>query len=517
MPEEPDTRSILILSPRQDAARELRSLLEADGSRTIVANSVGPSRKLIQRGDVRLVVLDAEALSDPVDPLAKALREAPVRPSLILIAPEAGLAPDALRDLEPDAILDDPADPGQLRRAVDRLTSDKRPEQALEILGRSDAMREIRETIAQIAATPVNILITGETGTGKTHIAQAIHRGSSRGDHPFLTVNCGAIPETLLESELFGHEKGAFTDARQQREGIFEAADGGTVFLDEIGEMSLSAQVRLLNVLESREITRLGSTRAVKVDVRLIAATNMDLQQAVREGRFRSDLYYRLKVVEIKVPPLRQRPEDLPLLVEQFIEQYAREHGVPPLRFGEDAMDMLRRHSWPGNIRELKNLIERLMVLSPDRQVGPGPVSSVLRDLSGDGADSNQSALPVPLDRASEDSYRDLLYWAVLEVARDVKELKSMLASQRSELHSLPAYNSSFTPVGDAEAEYSEAEVRSTDEAPGDADVIKPLEEVEREAIARALEATDGHRKKAAKLLKMPERTLYRKIRQFNL
>jgi len=525
MSESASRKSALILSTKAELARELREVLESEGWRTIVVNSLGPARKLIQREDVGLVVMDPNELSGSLEQFANALHDADSPVPLVAVAGANGLQPTSILGIEPDAILDLPVEPAQFRRTLDTVLQRSRSDVEDEILGRSDAIREIRETIAQISAVPVNVLITGETGTGKTYIAQGIHKTSTRSAGPFLTLNCGAIPETLLESELFGHEKGAFTDAGSRRQGIFEAAHGGTVFLDEIGEMSPSAQVRLLHVLESREVTRLGSTKPIKVDVRLIAATNLDLQRAVRDKQFRSDLFYRLKVVEIRVPSLRQRQEDIALLVDRFIQDYALEHNVPPVRIAPEGMERLKRHQWPGNIRELKNLIERLMVLSPERDVSSDSVQAILRDLSGgdgnDGSVEEPSNLPVWLGKSPEESYRDLLYWAVLEVARDVKELKSMLAGQRSDLQSLPAFNSSFSAVGDTDAEFSETDENLVDPSRGEPksgiEGIKPLEEVEREAIARALVATGGHRKKAAKLLRMPERTLYRKIRQFDL
>jgi transcriptional regulator with GAF, ATPase, and Fis domain len=215
------------------------------------------------------------------------------------------------------------------------------------------------------------VLITGETGTGKEVIANLLHRRSPRADRPFVSVNCAAFPETLLESELFGYERGAFTGAERRREGRFEVADRGTLFLDEVGEMSPAAQVKLLRVLQERQFTRLGGNRPVNVDVRVVAATNKDLEAGVRAGTFREDLYYRLNVIRLEVPPLRERREEIPSLVEHFLRENLRRHGRGPDGFTAAAMDVLYRHPWPGNVRELKNVVERCAVLSETPQVGP--------------------------------------------------------------------------------------------------------------------------------------------------
>ena len=296
----------------------------------------------------------------------------PEKTLLFVIATQGGTQPP--NALGPDAFLSFPLNATELR---DKLNQN-RDRDAPAIIGRSDAILQIRESIAQIAPTPVSVLITGESGSGKNLIAEAIYRQSARSDKPFLIVNCGAIPETLLESELFGHEKGAFTDARTKRHGIFEAANRGTVFLDEIGEMSPSAQVRLLRVLDAKEVTRLGSTRAIPVDVRVIAATNRNLQRAVSQGAFRQDLYQRLRVIEIEMPPLHARPQDIPLIARHFVQKQSDELRMPPIEFAPDALAVLQQYHWPGNVRELINLIGRLMVLSKTRQISASELASHL-------------------------------------------------------------------------------------------------------------------------------------------
>ena len=507
-------RDALIITADQQLAQALRAELGDGGRRTVVSNSVAPARKLLKRGHIDLLLMDLEAALKSPARVDELLGFSPEAVAFVLLADQEGQQGRAIQGLEPDAILDLPLNPEQLRstlRYMDRKRQSDSP-----ILGRSEAVQQIREMIAQIASTPISVLITGESGAGKDLVAESIHHLSPRQSAPFLTVNCGAIPETLLESELFGHEKGAFTDARTQRQGIFEAADGGTVFLDEIGEMPLSAQVRLLRVLENHEITRLGSTRSIPVDVRIIAATNRELQQAVAQGKFRHDLYYRLKVVEIPVPPLRDHPEDIPILIKHFIQRYGEEHRVPPIDLDAQAMALLQGYHWPGNVRELKNLIERLMVLSVDRRIGASDLTAYLEDFDPPASRFVETAsnLPIHLSKTPEESHRDLLYWAILEVARDIKELKAYLMRSRPEVQPLPVYppeNASLADEG-LEVEYQEADAPS--QSPGE---IKPLRDVEKDAIAHALRATGGHRKRAAQLLDMPERTLYRKIRQYDL
>ncbi len=254
---------------------------------------------------------------------------------------------------------------------------------------RSTVMVEVVEAARRAARTDASVLITGETGTGKEVVATLIHRRSARATRPFVSVNCAAFPETLLESELFGHEKGAFTGAERRREGRFELADGGTLFLDEIAEMSPGAQAKLLRVLQERQFTRLGGTRAITTDVRIVAATNRNLEEAVERKTFREDLYYRLNVVRLEVPPLRERREEIPLLVEHFLGDLRRRHGRAPSGFAPAAMDLLYRYPWPGNVRELKNVVERCAVLCPRDVVEAADVH-----LEGTGGDRNAALLP---------------------------------------------------------------------------------------------------------------------------
>ncbi len=510
-----DQKEALIIVDQPTAlGRDLRAELEELGWQTLVTNSVRPARKLLSENQFDLLILDETLL--PEVQLADILSERSETLPVFVITTQDGTQLQTAPSLDPDALLSYPLIPAELQDALRQ----KRTRPDTTILGRSNAMQQIRESVAQIAPTPVSVLITGESGSGKNLIAEALHRQSARSDEPFLIINCGAIPETLLESELFGHEKGAFTDARTQRSGIFEAANRGTVFLDEIGEMSLSAQVRLLRVLDAKEVTRLGNTAPIAVDVRVIAATNRDLQQAVA---FRQDLYQRLRVIEIEIPPLRAHPQDIPLIAQNIIQKQSDDLRMPPIEFAPDAMNALQQYHWPGNVRELINLIERLMVLSKTRQISALGLAQYL-DIS---PVTEPSYLPVLAGKTPAESDRDLLYWAILEVAKDIKELKAYLMQswQTSPPPSLPVpiYDA---PIEDTEIGYTETEVeaglergttaKAVQPASTEKD-IRPLRDLEREAIANALRITGGHRERTAKLLGMAVRTLYRKIDQYDL
>ena len=244
-----------------------------------------------------------------------------------------------------------------------------------DILGASDAMKEVRELAKQAAASDARVLITGENGSGKEIVARAIHLGSPRADGPFVEVNCAAIPDTLIESELFGHEKGAFTDAVTSRRGRFEAANGGTLFLDEIGDMSLSAQAKVLRAIQEQKIERLGGEKTIETDVRIVSATNQHLEKACAEGRFRQDLFFRLNVIPIHIPPLRERPEDIPLLLCHFLKNL----GAETVELEEDALQFLSSYNWPGNVRELKNLAERIAVMHREGRIGGGALVNLMR------------------------------------------------------------------------------------------------------------------------------------------
>ena len=364
------------------------------------------------------------------------------------------------------------------------------------ILGESLEMKKIVEVIEQVAPTDITVLITGESGVGKEIIARAIHAASNRSKRPLITVNCGAIPEGIMESELFGHERGSFTGASELRKGYFELADGGTIFLDEIGELPLSAQVKFLRILENGEFLRVGSSVPRKVNVRVIAATNKDLELEVRHGRFRADLFFRLRSVNISVPPLRNRPEDIPIFFKRFAEEVSARNNV---RFGgitDDAMQMLKEHHWPGNVRELRNAVESMIVLEKGHTIDPEVVRRHLKDLKLRSDDRN---LPVPFGRSVEQAERELILRALLEIKGNLLELKNFLAGQQAASAS-------------ARVQEDGGYARTAQEAPS-----LSLEDMEHKMIAEALERFKGNRRVAARALNISERTLYRKIKQYGL
>jgi Transcriptional regulator containing GAF, AAA-type ATPase, and DNA binding domains len=341
----------------------------------------------------------------------------------------------------------------QLSAEVMRLKSELHERQETEIIGQAPGIRRAIELALNVASTQTTVLIQGESGTGKELLANLIHYNSGRGDKPYIKLNCGAIPESLLESELFGHEKGAFTDAHTQRKGRFEEADGGTLFLDEIGEMPLSAQVKLLRVLQDGEFTRVGGNEVIKTDVRVIAATNVELQRAVEEGKFRRDLFYRLSVFPITLPPLRERPEDIHLLVFHFLEKYKQKTGRFVAGISKEALRALVNYEWFGNVRELENAIERAVIIASGRQIE-------LEDL------------PEAISKKAFESYAQ----ARQERARAASEGRSLNL---------------------------EIEFPAT------------MEEIERQAIEMALDYTGGDKSRASRLLNIGRKTLYRKLEQY--
>jgi len=297
-----------------------------------------------------------------------------------------------------------------------------------EMVGKSAGLEQIRAEIAKVARTDAKVLITGESGTGKELVARAIHKASGRARGPFEKLNCAALPKDLVESELFGYEKGAFTGATQMKRGRLEAADDGTLFLDEVGDMSLDTQAKFLRAIETGEIERLGATHTISVDTRIVAATNKELPEEIQAGRFREDLFYRLSVVPIHLPPLRQRREDIPLLVEHFGAKLGAEHGRPPRAFTKEAIDRLTKYSWPGNIRELRNLIERILIMTDGETVGTAEVESALPPESDDEP-------PSEIKAARDKAERDTILATLKQCQWNVTEASRRLGMDRGYLH----------------------------------------------------------------------------------
>jgi PAS domain S-box-containing protein len=307
-----------------------------------------------------------------------------------------------------------------------------------DIVGKSDAMRPVFQVINASAAVDSTILITGESGTGKELVARAIHQHSQRKDHPMIKVNCAALPDTLLESELFGHEKGAFTGALSQKKGKFDLADGGTLFLDEIGDMSLKTQAKVLRLIQERCFERVGGTRLVSVDVRIIAATNKDLDEEIRQGQFREDLYYRLNVIQFRVPALRDRPEDIPLLVQHFVNVFYKKEGREPKLFLPEALELLKQHHWPGNVRELRNIVERILIMAPGRTVTCDDIPELQEGYGESRASfpTLQGALALStLREAREEFEREFIAQKLGENDWNISRTAEIIELERSNLH----------------------------------------------------------------------------------
>ncbi len=379
------------------------------------------------------------------------------------------------------------------------------------IIGNSPGLNRAIDVALQVAPTDLSVLITGESGVGKETFPQIIHQNSPRKHGQYIAVNCGAIPEGTIDSELFGHEKGSFTGALADRKGYFEVADGGTIFLDEVGELPIPTQARLLRVLETGEFIKVGSSKVLKTNVRIVAATNVNLIQAVADGKFREDLYYRLNTVPIQIPPLRERPDDIILLFRKFAGDCAEKYRMPPVRLDDEARQLLTSYRWPGNVRELKNITERISVIEENRDITADVLRLYLPDL-------NVEKYPVLVKKQDNDqkffnSEREILYQVLFDMKKDVNDLKKQVHDIMGGKMPMPVadetpYAHPIRPVHSAPIQ--EAEAVEEEET-------LSLEEVEKEMIRKALEKHNGRRKNAAADLKISERTLYRKIKEYNL
>ena len=418
------------------------------------------------------------------------------------------------------------------------------------IIGNAEGLNRAIDIAIQVAPTDLSVLVTGESGVGKESFPQIIHQFSRRKHGPYIAVNCGAIPEGTIDSELFGHEKGAFTGAISDRNGYFAEANGGTIFLDEVGELPLSTQARLLRVLESGEYIKVGSSKVQKTDVRIVAATNVNFADAIAKGRFREDLYYRLNTVPIKIPPLRERPDDIALLFRKFAADFAEKYRMPAIQLTDDARHMLVSYSWPGNIRQLKNITEQISIIETNRDITADILQGYLPA-------QPVSRLPALLGVKNTsggkgfESEREILYQVLFDMRRDVTELKKLVHDIMSERAGTPINH----PTETATVHYLQNPVGMVQDppvvvAPVSVPVVKPsvssvntispvkvssdevaevqdtekyveenlsLDEVEKEMIRKALERHHGKRKNAANDLKISERTLYRKIKEYGL
>ena len=375
------------------------------------------------------------------------------------------------------------------------------------IIGQSPLLNRNIEVAVQVARTDLSVLITGESGVGKEHFPKIIHAYSARKHGPYFAVNCGAIPEGTIDSELFGHEKGAFTDAKNEHKGYFEIADGGTLFLDEVGELPLQTQVRLLRVLETGEFLRMGSSQVRKTNVRVVAATNLNMRQAIDEGRFREDLYYRLNTVEIRVPALRERKEDIPLLFRKFAVDFCNRYQMPPLSLSEEATMMLQNSYWRGNIRQLKNLAEQIAVIEMDHQIS----ADTLRRYLPQEENRQEIVLRNPSQQNGKDYSHEIgiLYNMVMQNRKELEDLRALLENGNRE--NVVARNNDKAPAIEITRTRDEEEIVPVEEA------SLRIDDGEKERIKRALELSGGNRKVAAEKVGLSERTLYRKIKEYGL
>jgi len=522
---------VLITMEDLEAAVRANAAFEGAGFRTTMVSALDDLRSAIRRADPDLILLSG------------GLREAGLPRALADVASThaatLGLAEPTDADpgrlgyrLGLSGVLIKPAPAEEVVAAGRRLIERRKLQVRTGILGEHPGIQEVLLKIEQMAPVSSTVLVQGESGTGKELVAKAIHDLSPRRGKPFIAVNCAAIPETLLESELFGHEKGAFTGAAERRLGMFELADGGTIFLDEIGEMPFPTQVKLLRVLEEREFFRVGGTAPIRVDVRVVAATNRSLREAMEAGHVRADLYYRLNVLAIYLPPLRERKSDIPLLVRHFSREFARLHDRPFHGIAAEAMQLLVEAPWPGNVRQLRNLVESMVVLAPEGEIR---ASDIPREIREAGA-RNLPVLVPGAGTAQTIQGQELQYivQSLLDLRLQVEDLRRRLddVPQRVEVidvghrgggvpgevfvgrvqtqgnQAAGAPLRDFTPMYDAEPRAGEVVVYEQG---------MKMADVERAAIAAALASSRGNRRKAAEMLGIGERTLYRKLKEYHL
>lgn len=400
------------------------------------------------------------------------------------------------------------------------------------IIGNAPLLNRALEVAIQVAPTDISVLVTGESGTGKEIIPQVIHHLSSRKHGEYIAVNCGAIPEGTIDSELFGHEKGSFTGAHGSRQGYFEVANGGTIFLDEVAELPMQTQVRLLRVLETGEFIRVGSSKVIKTNVRVVAATNENMQRAITSGKFREDLFYRLSTVPIPLPPLRNRKEDIYLLFRKFASDFADKYRMPAVRLTDDAVQLVNNYSWPGNIRQLKNLVEQISVIETSRELDAITLKSYLP--------AEREKVPAILGETASENFseRELMYKFLFDMKKDLSDVKKLVIElvgqggdfslnndQAAVVNRLykevnPSYGQSKylpSPTESTQEDYSKNSDTEDIETHEEVEESLSLEDREKELIQKALEKHRGKRKYAAAELGISERTLYRKIKEYNL
>jgi DNA-binding NtrC family response regulator len=541
------TGDVLISTHRLPLAGRLRDSFLAEG---FVVDLVSDPSELGAAAEPRLLLLTGETADVPAERWIREARGRLEIPVFTALSGEDGIARG--RELGAEEVFGSDPEIDEVVLLAVRTVERRRLQRVTGIVGEAEAMREALERVVQIAPVDSTVLIAGESGTGKELVARGIHALSPRRHRAFLAVNVAALPETLLESELFGHEKGAFTGAIDARKGFFELANQGTLFLDEIGEMPLSTQTKLLRVIEQREFLRVGGEKPIRVDVRIIAATNRDLRALVAEGRFRRDLFYRLNILEIELPPLRRRREDVPRLVNHFVRELTHQLDRPFPGISAEAMDLLVRYDWPGNVRELRNLVESMVVLAPRNPIGPGDVPREIRFptegrrlLPGPAAAVVEAA---PKPEGGEGEARrirpelEFIFRTLVELRVDMDQLRRDFEIYQDEGRlgfsegvplALPLGAVSEAELGrrtssaGGRAGVSAAEPAGAEEAGAPAAeerrgviVYRPgmtMDDMEEQAIRAALEEMNGNRRKAAESLGIGERTLYRKIQKYGI
>ena len=510
------TDRVLITMDDLETAVQSNAAFEEAGFETVLVSSQDDTRDVFRGADADVVIITGALLEHRAETLVALARDKPIS-TLGLIEQTSPDPTKQARQLGLTAWIVKPVDAGDVVAAGTRLIARRRLQEHTGILGESAAIQQVLVKIEQMAPVTSTVLIEGESGTGKELVAKAIHHISPRRDGPFITVNCAALPEALLESEMFGHEKGAFTGAAERRLGRFELADGGTIFLDEIGEMPPALQAKLLRVLEDRTFFRVGGTHPIRVDVRVIAATNRELKEAVAIGDFRDDLFYRLNVLSIYLPPLRERRSDVPILVKRFVRDLSREHGRSFRGISPEAMQILVNAHWPGNVRQLRNLIESMVVLAPGREIQASDIPSDVRD-------EGTRLLPIPVPgstRSVQGQELEYIFRSLVELKLQMEELRRRMDDKPHRVEVMEVSpRSSFEDFQVGEV----VEVGGPGESLADEIrhqvVYQPgmkMADVERAAIEAALQETRGNRRRAAERLGIGERTLYHKIREYEM
>mgnify|MGYP001087198282 CR=1 FL=1 len=516
-------KTILILEDDVIFSRSIGNWMKKKGMATEHAATLSAARKALSAREFDLVLADLRLPDGNSTSLLEWMNER-FYATPFLIMTNYGQVENAVEAMQLGAVnyLCKPVQPDRLLEAIGKIFSRPRHDGNEFYRGESAKAREMYQLVGLVARSDISVLIRGASGTGKEHIARELHEQSHRRDKPFVPVDCGTITGDLAKSEFFGHRKGTFTGAYGDRYGLFQVADGGTLFLDEVGELPLSTQARLLRVLETGEYIRVGASDVRKTDVRIVAATNVDMAKAISEGKFRQDLYYRLNTIPISIPALRERGEDVYLLFRKFALEMSEKYKMPAIYLTDEAKKVLMSYSWPGNVRQLKNITENMSITSEDREISAGILRRYLPE------DPHRGQLvTVSNDNAghSFENEREILYQILFDLRRDVSELKRIVREQQTQgTSNVPAREYRYVTAEGSilPPEQSKTEATEKDKAkelPADEYVEESvtLDDYEREVVKRALERNMGRRKETARALGISERTLYRKIKEYGL